>query len=81
MCGDDKIVGRGKPFPDIFLIAAKHGLGLQNTDDGRLFLQGIREPDSKADGTFGGNEGEVLVFEDALVRHFCNLRSVGCASR
>ena len=38
ICGDDDIVGRGKPTPDIFLIAAKHGLGIHNTDEGRTFF-------------------------------------------
>lgn len=68
VCGDDKVVGRGKPNPDIFLIAAKYGLGLQHTKDGETFVQGIRDPGAEFDGVLKGTEGEVLVFEDGLVR-------------
>ena len=53
ICGDDDIVGRGKPTPDIFLIAAKHGLG-------------IRNPGAEFDDRLAGHEGDVLVFEDAV---------------
>ncbi|KAL4400667.1 phosphatase [Malassezia pachydermatis] len=66
VCGDDKVVGRGKPNPDIFLIAAKYGLGLQHTKDGETFVQGIRDPGAEFDGVLKGTEGEVLVFEDGL---------------
>lgn len=66
VCGDDAIVGRGKPSPDIFLIAAKHGLGLYNTDEGRAFLEGIRNPGAEFDDGLAGSEGDVLVFEDAV---------------
>lgn len=59
-------MGRGKPSPDIFLIAAKHGLGLGNTDEGRTFLEGIRNPGAEFDDRLAGSEGEVLVFEDAV---------------
>ena len=67
VCGDDQFVGRGKPHPDIFLIAARKGLGLQETLEGYSLRSRIREPGAHADGTFLGGEGEVLVFEDALV--------------
>lgn len=66
ICGDDDIVGRGKPTPDIFLIAAKHGLGIHNTDEGRAFLEGIRNPGAEFDDRLAGHEGDVLVFEDAV---------------
>ena len=68
ICGDDAAIERGKPFPDIFLTAARHGLGLQHTDEGRAWLEGVREPGAKADHELKGAEGEILVFEDALVR-------------
>ena len=66
ICGDDDIVGRGKPTPDIFLIAAKHGLGIHNTDEGRAVLEGIRNPGAEFDDRLAGHEGDVLVFEDAV---------------
>lgn len=67
VCGDDKeVVGRGKPSPDIFLVAAHTGLGLQHTEEGRSFLKGVRLPGAEHDGTLQGSEHEVLVFEDAL---------------
>ena len=66
ICGDDDIVGRGKPTPDIFLIAAKHGLGIHNTDEGRAFLEGIRNPGAEFDDRLAGHEGDVLVFDDAV---------------
>ncbi|WFD26603.1 pseudouridine 5'-phosphatase [Malassezia nana] len=66
ICGDDALIERGKPFPDIFLTAARHGLGLQHTDEGRLWLEGVREPGAHADHILKGSEGEILVFEDAL---------------
>lgn len=70
ICGDDALIERGKPFPDIFLTAARHGLGLQHTDEGRLWLEGVREPGAHADHALKGSEGEILVFEDALVRSY-----------
>ncbi|WFD19674.1 pseudouridine 5'-phosphatase [Malassezia caprae] len=66
ICGDDAMIERGKPFPDIFLTAARHGLGLQHTDEGRAWLEGVREPGAHADHELKGSEGEILVFEDAL---------------
>ena len=68
ICGDDAIIERGKPFPDIFLTAARQGLGLQHTDEGRAWLEGVREPGAHADDKLKGSEGDILVFEDALVR-------------
>lgn len=49
-------------------MAAKKGLGLQADPEHAQWLEGIREPGEAADGTLKGNEAEVLVFEDALVR-------------
>lgn len=66
MCGDDEMIGRGKPYPDIFLNAVKHGLGWQFSDEGRAILEKIRDPGAEFDGKLGGVEGEILVFEDAL---------------
>lgn len=67
VCGDDKeVVGRGKPWPDIFLVATHSGLGLQHTEEGREWLARVRQPGSEHDGTLLGAEKEVLVFEDAL---------------
>ncbi|WFD00508.1 pseudouridine 5'-phosphatase [Malassezia yamatoensis] len=67
VCGDDvDVIGRGKPTPDIFLVATHKRLGLQHTEKGREFLKGIRHPGKEHDGTFLGSEKEVLVFEDAL---------------
>ena len=70
MCGDDEMIGRGKPYPDIFLNAVKHGLGWQFSDEGRAILEKIRDPGAEFDGKLGGVEGEILVFEDALVREY-----------
>lgn len=67
VCGDDvAVVGRGKPSPDIFLVAARTGLGLQHSEDGRRWLEGIRQPGAEHDGALMGAEDQVLVFEDAL---------------
>lgn len=67
ICGDDKaVVGRGKPTPDIFLVAAHHGLGLQHSEEGQQFLDRVRLPGAEHDGTLRGAEHEILVFEDAL---------------
>ncbi|WFD49244.1 pseudouridine 5'-phosphatase [Malassezia furfur] len=67
ICGDDKaVVGRGKPTPDIFLVAAHHGLGLQHSEEGQQFLDRVRLPGEEHDGTLRGAEHEILVFEDAL---------------
>lgn len=60
------MIGRGKPKPDIFLAAAHTGLGLDASST--PWLAGVREPGEAADGTLKGNEGELLVVEDALVR-------------
>ncbi|UZJ55816.1 hypothetical protein CBS101457_005136 [Exobasidium rhododendri] len=56
ICGDDSRLKRGKPNPDVFLLAAREGLGMPD---------GVREWGEEHDGTFGGNEGDFLVFEDA----------------
>ena len=56
ICGDDERLSRGKPHPDVFLLAAREGLGLRD---------GIRDLGEEHDGSLGGREGEVLVFEDA----------------
>lgn len=62
ICGDDPRLTRGKPTPDVFLLAAREGL----QDD--TWKDRVREPGPQADGTFKGGEKEILVFEDAKVR-------------
>lgn len=59
ICGDDPRLVRGKPHPDIFLLAAREGLGI--TD----FQQNVRNQGFEHDGTFKGAEASILVFEDA----------------
>ncbi|WFD34611.1 pseudouridine 5'-phosphatase [Malassezia cuniculi] len=66
ICGDDDIIGRGKPSPDIFLYAAHLGLGIQDTEEGKELLSSVRQPGAAADGTLLGREGEILVFEDEV---------------
>lgn len=58
VCGDDPRLQRGKPNPDIFLLAAREGLGMH---------EGVREIGPDADGTSAGAEDSFLVFEDAKV--------------
>ncbi|CAO1616267.1 unnamed protein product [Sympodiomycopsis kandeliae] len=60
VCGDDPRLQRGKPFPDVFLIAAREGLR-----DPQTWQPIIREPGPECDGTLKGGEESVLVFEDA----------------
>ncbi|PKI84732.1 hypothetical protein MVES_000845 [Malassezia vespertilionis] len=66
VCGDDADLQRGKPSPDVFLLAAHRGLGIQDTPAGKEWLRTIRLPGEEHDGKFLGGEGQVLVFEDAL---------------
>lgn len=61
VCGDDSRLNRGKPFPDIFLLAAREGLGIEAMKDK------IREQGEQHDGELKGGEKSVLVFEDATV--------------
>jgi pseudouridine-5'-monophosphatase len=56
ICGDDSRLKRGKPNPDVFLLAAREGLGMRD---------GVREWGEEHDGSFAGREGDFLVFEDA----------------
>lgn len=62
MCGDDERLQRGKPFADVFLLAAREGLG-----EPSKWQPIVREPGLEHDGTFKGGEGQFLVFEDATV--------------
>lgn len=56
ICGDDERLSRGKPFPDVFLLAAREGLGGK---------EGVRQLGEEYDGTLSGKESQFLVFEDA----------------
>lgn len=55
ICGDDSRIKRGKPHPDIFLLAARDALE----------CEGIRDVGEEHDAKSGGREGNILVFEDA----------------
>lgn len=73
ICGDDPRLTRGKPTPDVFLLAAREGLQDETWKDR------VREPGPEFDGTLKGGEGEFLVFEDAKViscaADFCRIDS------
>lgn len=56
ICGDDQRLKRGKPHPDVFLLAAREALGMGDR---------IRPTGEEYDGTSGGAEANILVFEDA----------------
>ena len=62
ICGDDPRLDRerGKPFPDIFLLAAREGLREDH------FKSVVRDLGAEHDGTSKGGEGGILVFEDAV---------------
>lgn len=62
VCGDDERLSRGKPFPDVFLLATREGLG-----EAEKWKEGIRELGEEHDGSFEWMESQVLVFEDATV--------------
>lgn len=62
ICGDDARLQRGKPTPDIFLLAAREGLGVPE------IKEGVRMWGKEHDGESSGLEHEILVFEDAKVR-------------
>ncbi|CAD6892777.1 unnamed protein product [Tilletia caries] len=63
ICGDDARLERGKPYPDVFLLAAlEGGLKLDRELSSRIRPYGAEHD---AAGFLGG-EGEILVFEDGL---------------
>ena len=77
ICGDDARLTRGKPHPDIFLLAAREGLlsehdGHEHTRAklGDDWAQRLRQLGAHFDQEhhLKGAEKEILVFEDAKVR-------------
>ncbi|CBQ70060.1 related to GS1 protein [Sporisorium reilianum SRZ2] len=74
ICGDDARLSRGKPHPDIFLLAAREGLLHSHPNDhltqeklGDRWTQNLREMGQQFDGEhhLQGGESSILVFEDA----------------
>lgn len=61
VCGDDPRLSRGKPTPDVFLLAAREGLGVPS------ITETVRLPGPEHDGSLLGGEKHILVFEDAKV--------------
>ena len=63
VCGDDKRIqpGRGKPFPDMFLLAAREALDIPvgSADPAASGVEGITEEEKAA-------RARGLVFEDAI---------------
>jgi len=63
ICGDDPRLKRGKPTPDVFLLAALEGLKLADTE----LLSKVRPYGEEHDEAgLLGNEDRFLVFEDGL---------------
>ncbi|PWN48591.1 HAD-like protein [Violaceomyces palustris] len=75
ICGDDSRLSRGKPNPDVFLLAAREGLFAGEREGsethqklGSGWVDSIRELGEENDSKgFKGGEAQVLVFEDAKV--------------
>lgn len=74
ICGDDARLTRGKPHPDIFLLAARQGLlaphaDMQTTTEqlGAEWTSTLRDMGAHLDGEhhLKGAESSILVFEDA----------------
>lgn len=74
ICGDDARLTRGKPHPDIFLLAARQGLLSPHSDEqtttdrlGADWTSTLRDMGEHLDGEHNlkGAESSILVFEDA----------------
>lgn len=74
ICGDDTRLTRGKPHPDIFLLAAREGLLSSHSNDhitrerlGGQWTQSLREMGEHFDEAhhLKGGESSILVLEDA----------------
>ncbi|EST07129.1 HAD-like domain protein [Kalmanozyma brasiliensis GHG001] len=74
ICGDDPRLTRGKPHPDIFLLAAREGLLSNHPNDeatkqklGAQWTESLREMGHHFDEAhhLKGGEASILVFEDA----------------
>lgn len=74
ICGDDSRLTRGKPHPDIFLLAAREGLLSPHPTDnetrqmlGEQWTQKLRQMGQEFDQAqhLKGGESSILVFEDA----------------
>ncbi|ETS64397.1 hypothetical protein PaG_01250 [Moesziomyces aphidis] len=74
ICGDDARLTRGKPHPDIFLLAAREGLLSDHPEEqetlqqlGESWTDALREMGEQFDGDHNlkGAEASILVFEDA----------------
>ncbi|KAJ9474043.1 putative hydrolase [Pseudozyma hubeiensis] len=70
ICGDDSRLTRGKPHPDIFLLAAREGLLTDKATSEKLgeqWTQNLRQMGADFDEAhhLKGAESSILVFEDA----------------
>lgn len=75
ICSDDPRLTRGKPHPDIFLLAARHGLWNEHDSEahtqevlGEQWTRNLRQLGPEHDGEehLKGQERSILVFEDGM---------------